>query len=640
MSWQSGRMTIRSDNIKLLTCDWEKTHNIYCLLEKEYTEKLVIGDIAKFLRESRIAKALTDKTRVYESHIKINVGVVRRVLGLGDSDNDPTIIPERLAKGLWCRMGFTGHINGKILKVSHRKGACDETSDYIMKIITCLILNRPYNVSHVIFDYMAENARAGNKQYIMYPRFVQMMIDDQVKDLEKSNDDILGLRHMSVDTISRLIKGPNPGAKRKICKIKTLAYVAPENDAWRHQDNDSDNENEKRSDMVEKKTRWWFVRDGKRKRTPKTSPAVPIPKELVPKIVIKGTVRGGVIRKLPQQRLIDETVLEPSEVIKQGADLLKQILESYLKRNEEVAAQKDQGSSAQAENVKVTEPEGETQEDSSEDDSEATQSESELDPTTLGRGKAQLNKKPTKKQKASDEEDSSYEPDEPKKQIKKRKAVQAGMIPRRVRAKNSGAEPPKDKGGKKEKHIQKSKIHEAEKKKTGGDDDYVEITGYKAATPPRPPPQDHPESSHPKDTKFDYIFEGLPTAIGIYTEDIPEDDYNMFNNEAVNELLKKVADLEKAKAKAEKERDILKQQVEQLMKAHDEIRLVLIDQEETLNKMKNEAHDNSKVFELLTAEISSLNVKIKNLEDVNQIVNQLLSEMSEASSNEMKVIKL
>ncbi|MFS7987847.1 hypothetical protein Hanom_Chr11g01027661 [Helianthus anomalus] len=39
--------------------------------------------------------------------IKFNVGGLRRVLELGDSDKDPTIIPERLCKGLWCRMGFT-----------------------------------------------------------------------------------------------------------------------------------------------------------------------------------------------------------------------------------------------------------------------------------------------------------------------------------------------------------------------------------------------------------------------------------------------------------------------------------------------------------------------------------------------------
>ncbi|MFS7954000.1 hypothetical protein Hanom_Chr07g00625201 [Helianthus anomalus] len=437
----------------------------------------------------------------------------------------------------------------------------------------------------------------------------------------------MDVRNIRTKTIARITKEDDERTNQMICKISNPSYVAPENDKWRHENSDSDNENEEMSELKEKNTRWWVEKEkGKRKRTPKTSPAVSIPK-----IVEKGPSEE------PQQRLINETVLEPSVVIEQGAGLLKQTLESYLKRNEELAAQKVQGSSAQTENVIAEESEEENQDNSSEDDSEATQSESELDQTTLGRGKAQLKKKPIKKKKASDEEDSSYEPDEPKKQLKKRKA--------------------------KEKHLQKSKVHDAEKvqsveipkepevqsaeepiveaqKRTGGDDDYVEITGYKAATPPRPPPQDQLEPSQPKDTTFDYIFDDLPTATGIYTEDIPESDYDMFNDEALKELLKKVANLEKKKAKTESERAILKKQVDQLMKAHDEIRLVLIGQEETMNKMKNEAHDNSKVFELLTAEISSLNMKLKNLEDVNQTLNQLLSEMSEASSNEMKVIKL
>ncbi|MFS7896624.1 hypothetical protein Hanom_Chr00s005164g01728161 [Helianthus anomalus] len=134
----------------------------------------------------------------------------------------------------------------------------------------------------------------------------------------------------------------------------------------------------------------------------------------------------------PQQRLIDEIVLEPSVVIDQGTNLLKQSLESYLKRNEEAAAQQALAHGS-----------------SSEDDSEATQSESELDPTTLGRGKAQLKKK--------HEEDSPYVPDQPKKQEKKRKAVQAGVIPRNVREKKAGAEPSKEKGGKSEKHVQNPK---------------------------------------------------------------------------------------------------------------------------------------------------------------------------------------
>ncbi|MFS7935629.1 hypothetical protein Hanom_Chr05g00405821 [Helianthus anomalus] len=181
---------------------WDKSHNIYCLLDAVYTDITIFLVIAKFLRESNIAKALTDKTIVYESHvrwfwssaryeekektiysavtkkdengqdvdleIKFNVGYLRRVLELGNSDSDPTIIPEHLCKGLWCRMGFTGHLNGKMGKtmfchpykftihcivyaLSHRKGACDETSNYIMNIITCLVLNRPSNVLWVTF---------------------------------------------------------------------------------------------------------------------------------------------------------------------------------------------------------------------------------------------------------------------------------------------------------------------------------------------------------------------------------------------------------------------------------------------------------------------------------------------------------
>ncbi|MFS7960288.1 hypothetical protein Hanom_Chr08g00701461 [Helianthus anomalus] len=114
----------------------------------------------------------------------------------------------------------------------------------------------------------------------------------------------------------------------------------------------------------------------------------------------------------------------------------------------------------------------------------------------------------------------------------------------------------------------------------------------------------------------------------------------MFNNEAVNEILQKVNKLEKEKAKTEVERDILKKKVDNLMKTHDQIRAVLIEQDETMNKMRSEAHDNSKVFELLTTEIASLNGKIKNLEDVNQSLNQLLSEMIEASTNERNIIKL
>ncbi|KAJ0752521.1 hypothetical protein HanPI659440_Chr09g0325291 [Helianthus annuus] len=342
-------MTIRSSVLyRVRISDWDKSHNIYCLLDAHYTDGTPFKDTAKFLRESRIAKALTDRTIVYESHvrrfwnsvryvedekmiysavrkkdengqdidveIKFNVGDLRQVLELGDSDKDPTIIPERLCKGLWCRMGFTGHLNGKYLKtmfsppykflihcivhaLSHRKGAYDETSDYIMNIITCLVLNRPYNVSQVIFD-LVDNVGSGSGKYIMYPRFIQMMIDDQVKDLSKDPSDILGLRNITADTLSRLAKNPKkddpePRARRMICKIDNPAYVAPKNDAWRHDNSNSKDETDRLRDMVEKKLRYWFVREGKRKRKPKSSPAVSAAIVVTPKIVVMGIVERG-----------------------------------------------------------------------------------------------------------------------------------------------------------------------------------------------------------------------------------------------------------------------------------------------------------------------------------------------------------
>ncbi|MFS7904013.1 hypothetical protein Hanom_Chr01g00030891 [Helianthus anomalus] len=144
----------------------------------------------------------------------------------------------------------------------------------------------------------------------------------------------------------------------------------------------------------------------KRKRTPKTTPIAPIQKKSIPKIVVKGPSKES------QQRLVDETVIDPSSIPHKGIDLAKVTFERFIQLNKAANA-KVQSSSVQAEGVKATEPEGVARDDSSEnDDDESTETDTELDPTTLGRGKAQLKKKPSKKQKASDEEDSTYMPPE------------------------------------------------------------------------------------------------------------------------------------------------------------------------------------------------------------------------------------
>ncbi|KAM0002330.1 hypothetical protein Hdeb2414_s0002g00058551 [Helianthus debilis subsp. tardiflorus] len=437
-------------------------------------------------------------------------------------------------------MGFTGHLNRKYLKsmfsppykflihcvvhaLSHRKGAYDETSDYIMNIITCLVLNMPYNVSQVIFDHLVDNIGSGSG-----------------------------------------------------------------------------------------------------------------------------------------------SVLEPSEVLQQGVDILKDSLESFLKKNEEASAQKDQSASVQAEGViKEKEPKGVVHDDSSDADDESTKTETESEIERIGVGKVTLKKKPQKKKKkGSDDEDSTYIPTavEKKKLRIKRKAVQTGVIPRNVRARKGGASMPESQSGKREKHIKTSKgpetvkvpevpqtqsIPEVEVQKKAGADEDVMITKVRVSSPPPPPPPEsqpipqEAETSKPKKTILPDPFEGFPNIRGELKDDILlDDEFDMFHDTSVKDLKKKMSILEKEKEKAEAERDELKKQHQELTKVNEEIKSVLIKHAKKIKKMEGDVDDNAKLFELLSTEISDLCVKNKKLNKINQTLNQLLSELQEASANEFKAMKL
>ncbi|MFS7976875.1 hypothetical protein Hanom_Chr10g00897461 [Helianthus anomalus] len=114
----------------------------------------------------------------------------------------------------------------------------------------------------------------------------------------------------------------------------------------------------------------------------------------------------------------------------------------------------------------------------------------------------------------------------------------------------------------------------------------------------------------------------------------------MFHDASIKAIEKKVSILEKEKAKVEADRDELKKQLEELTKVNEEIKFVMIKQAKKLKKMEGEVDDNAKLFELLSIEISSLHVKNETLNDINKTLNQLISELHEASVNEFKAIKL
>ncbi|MFS7986239.1 hypothetical protein Hanom_Chr11g01007991 [Helianthus anomalus] len=189
--------------------------------------------------------------------------------------------------------------------------------------------------------------------------------------------------------------------------------------------------------------------------------------------------------------------------------------------------------------------------------------------------------------------------------------------------------------------VQSVGIPEAEVQKNVGDDDYVEV---KVSTPPPPqPPQNLEvlESSQPKKTTLPDMFNGFPNVRGEFKDDfVVGDDFDMFHDASVKALEKKVSILEKEKAKAESDRDELKKQHEELTKVNEEIKKVTIKQAKKLKKMEDDVDDNTKLFELLSADITELHVKNVKLNDINKTLNQMISELHEASENEFKAMKL
>ncbi|MFS7903119.1 hypothetical protein Hanom_Chr01g00020231 [Helianthus anomalus] len=94
---------------------------------------------------------------------------------------------------------------------------------------------------------MKENCLAEGDKYIMYPRFIMMLISDKIKDLPKNRSDVMEVRNVTHETILRVTKEADKKTKQWIGKIKDEKYVAPEDDKWRHENSESDNEDTKMS---------------------------------------------------------------------------------------------------------------------------------------------------------------------------------------------------------------------------------------------------------------------------------------------------------------------------------------------------------------------------------------------------------
>ncbi|GJX25083.1 uncharacterized mitochondrial protein-like protein [Tanacetum coccineum] len=89
------------------------------------------------------------------------------------------------AEGTYCLP--TATIFAELERMSAKTTSWNEFSSTMASTIICLATNKNFNFSKYIFDKMVKNLEGGVK-FLMYPRFVQVLLDKQVKGMSRHKE--------------------------------------------------------------------------------------------------------------------------------------------------------------------------------------------------------------------------------------------------------------------------------------------------------------------------------------------------------------------------------------------------------------------------------------------------------------------
>nr|GEV76028.1 hypothetical protein [Tanacetum cinerariifolium] len=115
-------------------------------------------------------QALTDRKKVV-----VTEDVIRQDLRLDDADKVECLPNEEIFLEL-ARMGYEKP------PPNAKRTAWNEFSCFVASVVICLATDRKFNFSKYIFDSMVRNMDSPSK-FLMYPRFLQVVINAQVDDL-------------------------------------------------------------------------------------------------------------------------------------------------------------------------------------------------------------------------------------------------------------------------------------------------------------------------------------------------------------------------------------------------------------------------------------------------------------------------
>ncbi|KAI3801966.1 hypothetical protein L1987_30086 [Smallanthus sonchifolius] len=197
--------------------------------------------------------------------VVVSAAHIRRLCQFGDHPEDPVTLDKYLVRGCFMRIKYDGNVAEGVLNKANlcpqykylghvllhclgsRRGGFDDMRETIQSGFVALVLNIPFNFSEMVFTHLKENIYLkGDNAYLMYPRFLQMIIDDQLPLLPRSDIDMIKLEHMTDVTLNRVQtyrgRPTKPPHKRLIGHLANPDYVAPTNRKWRHDNSDSDRE--------------------------------------------------------------------------------------------------------------------------------------------------------------------------------------------------------------------------------------------------------------------------------------------------------------------------------------------------------------------------------------------------------------
>ncbi|KAF5783128.1 hypothetical protein HanXRQr2_Chr11g0504311 [Helianthus annuus] len=126
------------------------------------------------------------ESTIQKTKIIISEEVIREVLRFGDQPDHPTLYDQARVQTALRRMGYEG---GYPTCIAENKGGWDQMNKTQTSAVVALVNEWDYNFSAFIFDNMKKMLEDPKKKiFMLYPRFIQMILDERYPSLVKGSN--------------------------------------------------------------------------------------------------------------------------------------------------------------------------------------------------------------------------------------------------------------------------------------------------------------------------------------------------------------------------------------------------------------------------------------------------------------------